>query len=509
MTQNTPAVDISGVTVTYHGCETPALKNLDLRVERGEFIVITGPSGCGKSTLALCLTGFIPHSVCCTMSGRVMVAGLDTREYLPGMLAGVVGLVQQDPEAQLCTLRVKDEVAFGPENLCLTPGEIGLRVKKSLAAVGAEHLSGREVHTLSGGEKQRVAIASVLAMEPDVIILDEPTANLDPHCTMEVLAVMEKLKKKNVSVIVIEHRLEKLLPLCDRVVVMEKGEIAGILPPTQFNKVKAAVAPVWRERGATPHRRADDDPLLEVQELSAGYPGKQVLRDVGFSVYPGETVAIMGDNGSGKTSLLLALLGILKPDGGLIKLKGRAVSHVGVSGRARFMGLTFQNPNHQIFEQTVLREAGLASRFLCGEGRRPDEARILGLLEEFGLLVYRDRVPFALSLGEKKRLVLVSVLAYEPELLLLDEPLAGQDEGRLRQLMEVLEARKKKGCATLMICHEPAVVAAFCDRVLFFSEGRLIVDDGVKEAFRRLKALGKDEYVPGPVQQVPVSGGTR
>ena len=175
-----PVVKISGLTFTYGTATTPALRDIDLTIDRGEFITITGPSGCGKSTLALCLTGFIPHAFVGEQRGTVVVQGLDTKKATPTQLAGIVGLVQQDPEGQLCTLKVVDEVAFGPENLCLAPGEIAARVKWALGAVGAGHLSDRDIYSLSGGEKQRVAIAAVLAMNPALIILDEPTANLDP-----------------------------------------------------------------------------------------------------------------------------------------------------------------------------------------------------------------------------------------------------------------------------------------------------------------------------------------
>ncbi|HOL18488.1 MAG TPA: ABC transporter ATP-binding protein, partial [Bacillota bacterium] len=239
---------IKNLSFTYYGAAGPALEGINLQLRPGEFLILTGPSGCGKSTLALCLTGFIPHGYTGLMEGTVEVKGLDTRENTPGRLAGLVGLVQQDPEMQLCTLRVMDEVAFGPENLGLDPAEVTARVRWALAAVGASDLAERDLYSLSGGEKQKVAIASVLAMRPSLLILDEPTANLDPRCTAEVLAVMEKLRRdEDITVIVIEHRLERLLPLADRALYMERGRIVREFRGEELSVQAAQYRPFYRK----------------------------------------------------------------------------------------------------------------------------------------------------------------------------------------------------------------------------------------------------------------------
>jgi energy-coupling factor transporter ATP-binding protein EcfA2 len=439
-----PIALVEGLSFTYAGASRPALEDLHLQVMPGEFVAITGPSGCGKSTLAFCLTGFIPHAFAGEMKGFVRVGGLDTRRVTPGKLAGISGLVQQDPEAQLCTLKVIDEVAFGPENLCLPSQEIKKRVEWALAAVDSLDLLFRDVYSLSGGEKQRVAIASVLAMTPGLLILDEPTANLDLRCTVEVLTAIEKLRrKKNTAIIVIEHRLSKVLPLADRLVVMEEGKITAAGEPRGIyagyrEKLSRSKKKPLPDLGCTlaasaspgaeaPEKfRGWDKPLLAVKNLTAGYTSTPVIAGIDFTLYPGDLLALMGDNGSGKTSLLHALLGILQPKEGHIIFQGREITGWSVARRARLMGLTFQNPNHQLFEKTVLREAQLPSLFLRqGE---VGEHSVENLLEFFGLLPYKDRIPQALSMGEKKRLALVSVLAYQPPLLLLDEPLVGQDE---------------------------------------------------------------------------------
>lgn len=499
-----PVVDVRGLTFTYDGSTSPALEGINLKVYPGEFLAITGPSGCGKSTLALCLAGFIPHACGGKMEGVVCIQGRDTRDYPAGGLSGIVGLVQQDPDAQLCTLTVSDEVAFGPENLCIPPEEIRERVHFALQAVGALDLKDRKVHTLSGGEKQRVAIASVLAMTPVLLILDEPTANLDPSCTREVLRTMEKLREEQgISIIVIEHRLERLVPISDRLLLMEKGRIVEESTDRKLHR-RYLPAAGWTDSGtdlrqgepAGLEKKGEKQPLLSVENLQAGYEGREVLKGISFCAYPGETLAIMGDNGSGKTTLLLALLGVLKPGEGRIFLNGKDITGMRVARRARDLGLVFQNPNHQIFENTVFKEAVLPSLFLSKEAPREIEQKVERLLEEFGLRRFRDNNPFALSLGEKKRLTLVSVLAYSPGVLILDEPLVGQDGDRLKLLISALEEHRAQGGVTLMVCHEPAVVVACCQRVLFLSEGKLIVDAPVKEALLRLAELGREEYLP-------------
>jgi energy-coupling factor transport system ATP-binding protein len=490
-------VDVVDLSFTYSGSVSPALDKVNLQVKPGEFLTITGASGCGKSTLVLCMAGFIPYAFPGNMQGLVRVMDKDTRDYPAGGLSGIVGLVQQDPEAQLCTLRVNDEVAFGPENLCVPPEMIEERVRFALDAVGALNLWERQVQTLSGGEKQRVAIASVLAMNPLLIVLDEPTANLDPKCTREVLQVLERLRREQaMSIIVVEHRLEKLLPITDRLVTMERGRIAGDGAPQDHRKTYIPSPTCLVENNKKIPGPYPNQPMLSVENLRAGYEGGDVLAAVNFDLYPGEIVAVMGDNGSGKTTLIANLLGMLSPREGSVRFKGVDITALKVTKRARDLGLTFQNPNHQLFEVTVLKDAALPSLFLSTNPAEKTERDIYELLERFDLLPYREKNPFTLSLGEKKRLTLVSVLAYAPEVLILDEPLVGQDSDRLDLLLQAMREHCGRGGLTLMVCHEPAVVASYCHRILFLDEGKLVVDAGVQEAFRKLAQLGREEYLP-------------
>ncbi|MGI6066080.1 MAG: ABC transporter ATP-binding protein [Bacillota bacterium] len=502
-----PVVDIKELSFTYNGSHYPALDRINLKVHRGEFLTISGASGCGKSTLALCLAGFIPYAFAGKMEGSVRIEGKDTKDYPAGGLSGIVGLVQQDPEAQLCTLTVRDEVAFGPENLCFPPAEIRERVSFALDAVGARDLLERQVHTLSGGEKQRVAIASVLAMTPSLLILDEPTANLDPSCTGEVLRTLEKLRKDHdISIIVIEHRLERLLPITDLLLFMEKGRITRTITPQEYqelsdSKGRAFAGPSEERSQLFCDKKEGSAPLLSVENLSVSYEEKEILAQINFKAYPGETIALMGDNGSGKTTLLQVLLGVIKPGAGKIYLDRENITKLKVSRRAHDMGLSFQNPNHQIFENTVFKEALLPSLFLSKEAPELIQGKIDLLLENFGLNQYRNKNPFTLSLGEKKRLTLISVLAYSPKVLILDEPLVGQDSERIDLLVNALREHRAQGGLTLMVCHEPNVVVSCCQRVLFLEKGKLLLDASVDEAMETLAGLGKEEYLPSGYYQ--------
>lgn len=504
-----PVVCVSGVSFKYEGSGEPALSDINLRVDKGEFISITGGSGCGKSTLALCLAGFIPHHVGGDMCGSVIINGMDSRQYPPQKLAGLIGLVQQDPEAQLCTLKVLDEVAFGPENLCLSREEIRDRVEWALGAVSSLHLRDREVYSLSGGEKQRVAIASVLAMKPSLIILDEPTANLDPCGTAEVLQVIKRMEA-DTAVIIIEHRLSQLIPISNRLVVMDKGRIICDGDPDRVYKEYCGrqkyysgtvLKPGGRGKPGLPspgERQSKEAPAFSVSRLTVSRGGKRILEDISFDIYPGEITAVMGGNGSGKTTLLLSLLGINKPERGSVVCHNSDISREKVSRRARHIGMVFQNPNHQIFENTVFREAMLPSLMLFGDEDLA-AARINSLLSEFDLLHYRSSIPFSLSLGEKKRLTLVSVLGYHPELLLLDEPLIGQDYQRVDIFWQAVLKHSSGGGITVIVCHDPDFVRSFCDRLLFLENGKLLLDEPVEEGFKLLEKYGFKDYLPGSI----------
>lgn len=488
-------VSIRGLSFRYRGGESDALAGIDLEIGAGEFLAVVGPSGCGKSTLALAIGGYLFQQHEGRAEGTVRVAGMDVRGSPIYDVAEVVGLVQQNPETQFCTLTVQDEVAFGLENRCLPPEEIHRRLDWALAAVGASHLAGRTLASLSGGEKQKVAIAAVLAARPQLLILDEPTSNLDPSATAQVLEVIGRLRAEaGLVVIVIEHKLGYLLPFCPRLVAMEAGAIVYDGPAAGW------AAPALPERPA-PIAADDAPPVVEVEGLDAGYNGRSAVQGVSLVVRPGEIVALMGDNGAGKTTLLLSLLGLIKPAQGRVLVLGCDTRHTPVSRLAREVGLVFQNPDHQLFADSVWQEAMLGPRNL-GRLDGGTEERARELLARSGLDTRLADHPYRLSYGQKRRLNLVSILVSRPRLILLDEVLIGQDPGNAGQLMGLLAGLATEGCAVIMAVHDPQIARLYATRLLFMAAGRVLVDAPTADGFRRLAALGCAAYLPAGMDAV-------
>ncbi|MBN1887276.1 MAG: energy-coupling factor ABC transporter ATP-binding protein [Thermoflexales bacterium] len=484
-------IRIEGLSYRFRGSETYALRNLSLEIEPREFVVITGPSGCGKSTLALAIGGYLFRQFDGQAEGHVTVGGLDVRDSPIHDVAQLVGLVQQNPEAQFCTLTVGDEVAFGLENRCLSRAEIRERMAWALSIVGAEHLQGRLLASLSGGEKQKVAIAAMMAAKPQVLIFDEPTSNLDPTATAEIFGVIEHIREKaGITVIVIEHKVGYLRRFEPRLIQMQDGQIVFDGQPTPNAQVLNDPVPQSRPPGIP----ASQAPLLRVENLHAGYNGRSILRDLALEVHPGEFVSVMGDNGSGKTTFLHCLLGLHRPSQGRIEVLGHDTRHTPVSQLARQAGLLFQNPDHQLFADSVWEEAVFAPlNFGALDGAT--EARVGDLLARCGLGDRHDDHPYRLSYGQKRRLNLISVLSYAPRLILLDEVLIGQDPANAGFLLDLLQEHVAQGGAVIMVNHAPEVTRRYASRLLFFNDGRIAIDAPNGQAYDRLQALGKSAYV--------------
>ena len=470
-------IQVQDLTVRY-GRET-AVRDLSLAVAEGEWLLITGPSGCGKTTLARTISGLIPHAVPARVEGEVRVAG---RDLLAGTLpetAQTVGMVFQNPGSQLFHLTVEEEAAFGPRNLGLSEGEVQARVAWALEAVGIETLADRRPDQLSGGQKQLVAVASVLAMRPRVLVLDEPTASLDVDSTRRVMAALRRVNERwGITLVMIEHRLPLVGDAVDRVCVMDGGRIAVQGPPGEvlgdpalqqrYGLRRPADKPMtaWGEliegNGAL---LPEEQPLLRMEGVSAGYGKNEIIQGINLTLYPGEFVSLVGPNGAGKSTLALAAAGLLKPQQGRVQF--------GEGGRPKpglDVALLFQNPAEQLFADTVAEEVAFAPH----NYHRFDEENQVRVLAEAGLRELTGRRPTNLSMGQQLRTALAASISIRPRLVILDEPTLGQDWGHLARLMKYIKELNRQGMTILLISHDYKLVHHFTDRVLLMEEGRIV-----------------------------------
>jgi energy-coupling factor transport system ATP-binding protein len=425
------------LTFTYPGAARPALDDVSFEVEAGEFVALLGASGSGKSTLLRALAGLVPHFHGGRFSGRVLVSGRDTRTTRPAELAGTVATVFQEPEEQVVFTRVLAEVAFGLENLGTAPREIVARARDALAAVGSEHLAERPVAELSGGELQRVCLASALALEPELLLLDEPSSQLDVDTAR---AVFEHARAHGCAVVVAEQRPELPLEYADRIVFVRDGVLGRELPPA------------WLEPASQPEAACAGDDVVRAEGVSFAYPGgPPVLVDESLVLRRGEVAALVGPNGAGKTTLAKVAAGLLVPSAGAVTRAGSAA-------------YLPQDPGRFLVAETVLDEVALAAG--------SDRAR--ATLADLGLARFAERHPRDLSSGERERVAIATVLAIEPDLLVLDEPTRGVDPERKAELARLLR-RQAPSRATLVVTHDRSFAAAVADRTITLGREAVLV----------------------------------
>ncbi|MFJ3795591.1 ABC transporter ATP-binding protein [Streptomyces sp. NPDC090088] len=512
------------VSVTYEGAAGPAVRGVDLEVPEGELVLLVGPSGTGKSTVLGAVSGLVPHFTGGTLRGRVTVAGRDTRTHRPRELADVVGTVGQDPLAHFVTDTVEEELAYGMESLGIAPAVMRRRVEETLDLLGLAELRGRSIATLSGGQRQRVAIGSVLTPHPRVLVLDEPTSALDPAAAEEVLAVLQRLVHDlGTTVFMAEHRLERVVQYADRVVllpapgaapvcgtpaevmavspvcppVVELGRLAGWSPLPMTVRDARRQAGGLRERlaertptptpaaasvsasvsASAPQGRASRaDALAEVRSLAVRRDRVDALRHVDLTVAPGETVALMGRNGAGKSTLLSALVGLVAPGSGTVRVGGAVPHRTRPRDLVRLVGLVPQEPRDLLYADTVGAECAAADR---DAGAAPGTCR--GLVS--GLLpgVADGTHPRDLSEGQRLALALAVVLTARPPLLLLDEPTRGLDYAAKARLVDVVRGLAADGHAIVLATHDVELAAELAHRVVLLAEGEVIADGPTDE----------------------------
>jgi energy-coupling factor transport system ATP-binding protein len=529
------------LSYTYPGATTPALKDVSLDLPEGQLILLIGPSGAGKSTLLRCLNGLVPHFSGGVVSGAVRVNGYDPVAATPRLLSRHVGFVFQDPEAQFVTDRVEDEIAFALENAAMPPQAMRVRVEETLDLLDLTPLRDRPLKTLSGGERQRVAIAAALALRPSILVLDEPTSQLDPKSAEDVLNSLVRLNHDlGLTVILAEHRLERVLPYVDSIIhlpddggpiifddarsVMKQVDLApplvsigkafGWQPLPLSIKEGLRFSRSWLAEHRQPgdeqprHRRLfarSDAPYVRARGVRVRHRNQEVLCGVDLDLWPGEIVVLMGRNGAGKTTLLRSLVGLVRPHAGDIRIDGKPNAGRDVADICRQVGYLPQDPNTLLFAESVGEELAVTLRNhgmevgdwrleIEGEKRREGENlqspisnlqspitqslnhSIPSLLRRLGLFDKANAYPRDLSVGERQRVALAAITVTRPGALLLDEPTRGLDYAAKRELERLLHEWRDDGMAILVVTHDVELAAAIADRIILMSQGEIIAE---------------------------------
>ena len=519
MAAKTPIISFKNFSFQYRAQKKPTLQDINLDIYPGERVLIAGPSGSGKSTLAACINGLNPFSNPGECTGTLTVDGVDAPHSSIFDLAAHVGTVLQDPDGQFIGLTVGEDIAFSLENNCTPQPEMKEIVQHAAELVGIENHLGFAPHELSGGQKQRVSLAGVMVDDVKILLFDEPLANLDPATGKQAIELIDTIQQKtDTTVLIIEHRLEDVLwRNVDRIVLVNEGRILADLRPdellsgsllaengireplyvTAMRYAGIAVTPEkhpahinsvvldeadtarlhsWFQAEPLPAPKPAPKPLLEVRDLCFGYnKGQHTLQNVSFSIGKGEMVSIVGRNGAGKSTLSKLICGFETQDSGEIYLNGKDLKDENIRRRAKHIGYVMQNPNQMISKTMIYDEVAMA---LQGSGLTEEQIRekVEDTLKVCGLYPFRNWPVSALSFGQKKRVTIASVLVQDPELILLDEPTAGQDFRHYTDIMEFLQGLNTRGVTVVMITHDMHLMLEYTPRALVFCDGQLIAD---------------------------------
>lgn len=543
------AIELNNISYRYPNSVEPSLRNVSLIVEKGKFIVLMGSTGAGKTTLSLCLNGLIPQLLEGKLTGQVSVAGKDVGKTAVQSLAKVLGLVLQDPETQIIGRTVEEDTAFGPRNFLVAFDEIKQRVNKTLEKVRLKGYNQRLTEELSGGEKQRLAIAGVLVMEPKILVLDEPTSELDPIGRAEIYETLDDLRrKKDLTILLVEHSSEELIHKTDEVVVLNQGEVAwrGV-PPELFRNIPLlrqwGIKPLpvsqigwyfyekgwisfdeipldipsaeglirallpkyghWQGQGQRKDRLLKQEPHLsekviavQVSNLIYQYnSGQPALRGINLTIEAGEFVALIGQNGAGKTTLAKHFNGLLKPTNGEVIVEGMNTLQYDTLDLSKTIGYVFQNPDHQIFSATVEKELEFGLKNAGFKGKEIKE-RVEQVLQYTGLERYRSVHPFSLGKGERQMIAVASILVLKPKLLIIDEPTTGSDWAGVQTMMALIHKLHAAGTTIIMISHDMDLVAQYAKRVIVLKEGGILLDGTPQDVFSNEQILLDSAIIP-------------
>ena len=469
-------VTIKNVSFNYGETKKQCLRDVSLHIKRGECILLCGKSGCGKTTLTRLINGLIPHFYEGDFSGKVTVAGRDITETPPDALANIVGSVFQNPRSQFFNLDTTGEIAFGCENLGLPTKDIRKRVHSAAQMLDVEYLLDRDIFALSGGEKQKIAVASVYALNPEVFVFDEPSSNLDHAACMELAALMKRLKAQGKTLIIAEHRLYFLTELFDRIIYCENGQIQNDWTRNEFmrfsemEREKLGLRALFLDELSPLNDTLLSSPLLSIKKMTAHYKrGKEILQDISIDASPGEIIGIVGKNGQGKSTFARALCGLHKKSDGDIILDGKLVEQ---KARAGPCYLVMQESGYQLFTDSVENELLLSK----SKEDRPADEKVNIILSSLRLAKLRSRHPMSLSGGEKQRTAIGTAMAHDAQVIIFDEPTSGLDFANMCRVVEVLKRLAESGKVIFVITHDFELLARACTRAVLLENGKIAND---------------------------------